>query len=179
MLGSVCKAALSRARDLSLAPCARHAKAFAPSRAHVDERLRQTGLDNVLDEGDDAAPGFRDGASATAAGCALVVALWAWVAGSDPSTVAARAVATLIVAALAARLRAAPPTASVEACFYAVHESPQGAECASPMVYRRAARLPPTPARPRAAGRPEPLLVSPGGAGAATPRTTRTRPSTW
>ena len=39
MLGSICKAALSRARDLSLAPCARHAKAFAPSRAHVDERL--------------------------------------------------------------------------------------------------------------------------------------------
>ena len=147
----------SRARDLSLAPCARHAKAFAPSRAHVDERLRQTGLDNVLDEGDDAAPGFRDGASATAAGCALFVALWAWVAGSDPSTVAARAVATLIVAALAARLRAAPPTASVEACFYAVHEAPQGAECASPMVYRRAARL--GRGRPRglrAAGRPEP-----------------------
>ena len=152
----------SRARDLSLAPCARHAKAFAPSRAHVDERLRQTGLDNVLDEGDDAAPGFRDGASATAAGCALVVALWAWVAGSDPSTVAARAVATLIVAALASRLRAAPPTASVEACFYAVHESPQGAECASPMVYRRAARL---AADARAASGPRGvqrgLLISP------------------
>ena len=159
---SICKAALSRARDLSLAPCARHAKAFAPSRAHVDERLRQTGLDNVLDEGDDAAPGFRDGASATAAGCALTVALWAWVAGSDPSTVAARAVATLIVAALAARLRAAPPTASVEACFYAVYEAPQGAECASPMVYRRAARL---AADARAASGPRGdqsrLLVSP------------------
>ena len=104
----------------------------------------------------------RDGASATAAGCALVVALWAWVAGSDPSTVAARAVATLIVAALAARLRAAPPTASVEACFYAVHESPQGAECASPMVYRRAARL---AADARAASGPRGvqrgLLISP------------------
>ena len=104
----------------------------------------------------------RDGASATAAGCALVVALWAWIAGSDPSTVAARAVATLIVAALAARLRAAPPTASVEACFYAVHESPQGAECASPMVYRRAARL---AADARAASGPRGvqrgLLISP------------------
>jgi hypothetical protein len=113
-------------------------------------------------QGDDAAPGFRDGASATAAGCALVVALWAWIAGSDPSTVAARAVATLIVAALAARLRAAPPTASVEACFYAVHESPQGAECASPMVYRRAARL---AADARAASGPRGvqrgLLISP------------------
>ena len=86
----------------------------------------------------------------------------AWVAGSDPSTVAARAVATLIVAALAARLRAAPPTASVEACFYAVHESPQGAECASPMVYRRAARL---AADARAASGPRGvqrgLLISP------------------
>ena len=100
--------------------------------------------------------------SACIAGCALVVALWAWVAGSDPSTVAARAVATLIVAALAARLRAAPPTASVEACFYAVHESPQGAECASPMVYRRAARL---AADARAASGPRGvqrgLLISP------------------
>ena len=90
------------------------------------------------------------------------MALWAWIAGSDPSTVAARAVATLIVAALAARLRAAPPTASVEACFYAVHESPQGAECASPMVYRRAARL---AADARAASGPRGdqsrLLVSP------------------
>ena len=90
------------------------------------------------------------------------MALWAWVAGSDPSTVAARAVATLIVAALASRLRAAPPTASVEACFYAVHESPQGAECASPMVYRRAARL---AADARAASGPRGdqsrLLVSP------------------
>ncbi len=90
------------------------------------------------------------------------MALWAWVAGSDPSTVAARAVATLIVAALAARLRAAPPTASVEACFYAVHEAPQGAECASPMVYRRAARL---AADARAASGPRGdqsrLLVSP------------------
>ena len=90
------------------------------------------------------------------------MALWAWIAGSDPSTVAARAVATLIVAALAARLRAAPPTASVEACFYAVHESPQGAECASPMVYRRAARL---AADARAASGPRGvqrgLLISP------------------
>jgi len=106
--------------------------------------------------------GFRDGASATAAGCALFVALWAWIAGSDPSTVAARAVATLIVAALAARLRAAPPTASVEACFYAVHESPGGVECASPLVYRRAARL---AADARAASGPrgvqQGLIVSP------------------
>ena len=78
--------------------------------------------------------------------------------------IAARAVATLIVAALAARLRAAPPTASVEACFYAVHESPQGAECASPMVYRRAARL---AADARAASGPRGvqrgLLISPRG----------------
>ena len=29
----------------------------------------------------------------------------------------------------------------MDACYYAVHESPQGAECASPLVYRRAARL--------------------------------------
>ena len=163
MLGSICKAAASRARDLALAPCARHAKAFGPARAHVDERrLRQTGLDRALDDGDDAAPGFRDGAAATAASCALIVAFGAWIAGSDPSTVAARAVATLVVAALAARLRAAPPSASVGACYYAVHEFPQGAECASPLVYRRAARL---AADARAAAGPRGdqrgLLVSP------------------
>ena len=85
-------------------------------------------------------------------------ALFAAVAAGPP----ARAVATLIVAALAARLRAAPPTASVEACFYAVHEAPQGAECASPMVYRRAARL---AADARAASGPRGvqrgLLISP------------------
>ena len=50
----------------------------------------------------------------------------------------------------------------MEACFYAVYEAPQGAECASPMVYRRAARL---AADARAASGPRGdqsrLLVSP------------------
>ena len=71
----------------------------------------------------------------------------------------------LVFATLGSELhwyRAAPPTASVEACFYAVYEAPQGAECASPMVYRRAARL---AADARAASGPRGdqsrLLVSP------------------
>ena len=55
-----------------------------------------------------------------------------------------------------------PRPACIEACFYAVHESPQGAECASPMVYRRAARL---AADARAASGPRGvqrgLLISP------------------
>ena len=67
----------TQSRDWSAARSAKLSRRFVTS-------LRQTGLDNVLDEGDDAAPGFRDGASATAAVCALFVALWAWVAGSDP-----------------------------------------------------------------------------------------------